>query len=136
MENFAPGFGGKIFATAWREAIKSRPLQLISTDDIGTFAALSFMQPQQFSGKGISLAGDELWYAEVEEIFRKKTGLPPHTTFSFIARLVLRLSEEMGTMFSFVEKEGYGADIKSLKEIHPELKSLSQWLDSSSQARP
>ncbi|KAL7919979.1 hypothetical protein ACQKWADRAFT_299817 [Trichoderma austrokoningii] len=136
MENFAPGFVGKIFATAWREAVKSRPLQLISTDDIGAFAALSFMQPQQFSGRSISLAGDELSYAQLEDIFRKQTGHPPSTTFGFIARLVLRMSEEMGTMFTFFEKEGYGADIKSLKEVYPDLKSFSQWLGSSSLARP
>lgn len=135
MENFAAGFVGKVFATAWREAVKSRPLQLISTDDIGTFAALSFMQPHQFAGKSISLAGDELSYAQVEEIFRKKTGLPPPTMFAFVARLVLRLSEEMGTMFNFFEKEGYGADIKSLKGINPDLKDFSQWLDNNSPAK-
>lgn len=135
MENFAPGFVGKIFATAWREVVKSRPLQLISTDDIGTFAALSFMQPDKFSGKSISLAGDELSYAQVEEIFRKKTGHPSPTTFAFLARLVLRMSEEMGTMFTFFEKEGYGADIKSLREINPDLKDFSQWLGSSSLAK-
>ncbi|KAL6890016.1 NAD(P)-binding protein [Trichoderma evansii] len=132
MENFAAGFVGKVFATAWREVVKSRPLQLISTDDIGTFAAFSFIQPHQFAGKSISLASDELSYAQVEEIFRKKTGLPPPTTFAFMARLVLRLSEEMGTMFNFFEKEGYGADIKSLKEINPDLKDFSQWLDKNS----
>jgi uncharacterized protein YbjT (DUF2867 family) len=135
MENFAPGFLGKVFTTAWREALRSRPLQLISTDDIGIFAALSFMQPHQFSGQSISLAGDELSYAQVQEVFRKETGLPSPTTFGFIARLVLRMSEEMGTMFNFFEKEGYGADIKSLKEIHPELKNFSQWLGSRQPAK-
>lgn len=130
MENFAPGFLGKVFTTAWREAIKSRPMQLISTDDIGTFAALSFMQPQQYAGQSISLAGDELSYAQLEEVFRKETGRPPPTTFGFLARFVLRVSDEMGTMFNFFEKEGYGADIESLKEIHPEFKTFSQWLGS------
>ncbi|KAM0447584.1 hypothetical protein ACHAO4_008911 [Trichoderma viride] len=128
MENFVPGFIGKVFTTTWRVALKSRPLQLISTDDIGTFAALSFTQPDQFSGKSISLAGDELTYAQLQGVFRKETGRPFPTTFGFIARLVLWLSEEMRTMFTFFEKEGYGADIKSLKEIHPELMNFSQWL--------
>ncbi|PNP43546.1 hypothetical protein TGAMA5MH_04518 [Trichoderma gamsii] len=136
MENFAPGFVGKVFTTMWREAIKSRPLQLISTDDIGAFAALSFMQPHQFSGQSISLAGDELTFAQVEEVFRKETGSPPPTTFGFIARLALRMSEEMRTMFAFFEKEGYGADIKSLKDIHPELKNFSQWLGDRSMVKP
>ncbi|KAM0518857.1 hypothetical protein ACHAPE_003847 [Trichoderma viride] len=136
MENFVPGFVGKFFTTVWRDSIKSRPLQLISTDDIGTFAALSFMQPHEFSGQSISLAGDELTFAQVEEVFRKETGAPPPTTFGFMARLVLRMSEEMRTMFTFFEKEGYGADIKSLKEIHPELKNFSQWLGDRSTVKP
>ncbi|CAM1506063.1 Fc.00g057040.m01.CDS01 [Cosmosporella sp. VM-42] len=132
MENFQVGFVGKIFATAWREVVKSRPLQLISTDDIGTFAALSFLNPEKFSNKSISLAGDELTYSQLVEVFKKKTGSPPPTTFGFLARLMLRLSEEMRTMFTFFEKEGYGADIQALKIMNPGLKDLSAWLETSS----
>ncbi|KPM41924.1 hypothetical protein AK830_g4672 [Neonectria ditissima] len=131
MENFQPGFVGKVFATAWRDAVKSRPLQLISTDDIGTFAALSFLDPAKFSSQSISLAGDELTYKQLAEVFSKSTGAPIPTTFGFIARLLLWLSEEMGTMFTFFEKEGYNANIGDLKRIHPDLKDLGTWLKSS-----
>ncbi|EXU94496.1 NmrA-like family protein [Metarhizium robertsii] len=131
MENFTPGFAGKVFATAWRGAVRSRPLQLISADDIGAFAALSFMEPERFSGRSISLAGDELSYAQAEEIFKRKTGAPPATTFRFMAWLVLRLSVEMKTMFNFFDKEGYGADIATVREMKPDVKDLSRWLDGS-----
>ncbi|OAA46803.1 nucleoside-diphosphate-sugar epimerase family protein [Beauveria brongniartii RCEF 3172] len=131
MENFVLGFIGKIFVTAWRDAIKSRPLQLISTDDIGTFAALSFMEPKRFVGKSISLAGDELSYAQMEKVFKDKTGAPPATTFSFISWLVLRLSVELRTMFNFFEKEGYGADIAAVREIDPDVKDFGRWLEGS-----
>ncbi|KAF7546253.1 hypothetical protein G7Z17_g8556 [Cylindrodendrum hubeiense] len=128
MENFSVGFVGKIFATAWRDVVKSRHLQLISVEDIGVFGALSFMDPENFKGKSISLAGDELTYSQLVDVFEKETNKAPPTTFSFLASLALSMSEEMGTMFSFFEKEGYGADIKSLKEMHPELKDLGVWI--------
>ncbi|KHN98013.1 nucleoside-diphosphate-sugar epimerase family protein [Metarhizium album ARSEF 1941] len=131
MENLAPGFIGKFFVTAWRDAIKSRPLQLISTDDIGAFAALSFMEPERFAGKSISLAGDEMTYAQLEQVFREKTGAPPPTTFGFVAWLILQLSVEMKTMFRFFETEGYGADIAAVRELDPDVKDLSRWLEGS-----
>lgn len=132
MENFQPGFVGKVFATAWRDTIKSRGLQLVSTDDIGVFAAMAFLHPERYASQSISLAGDELTYAQLVDVFTKKTGGPPPTTFSLASRLVLKLSEEMRTMFDFFEKQGYAADIPSLKKQHLELKDLGNWLESSS----
>ncbi|KAH6972480.1 nucleoside-diphosphate-sugar epimerase family protein [Ilyonectria sp. MPI-CAGE-AT-0026] len=129
MENFEPGFPGKVFATAWRGL--SRPLQVVSTDDIGVFAALSFLDPAKFSGQSVSLAGDELSYSQLVDVFQKKTGAPLPTTFGFIAQLILWLVKEMGTMYAFFEKEGYNADIPALKKMHPELKDLGAWLESS-----
>ncbi|KAK7402656.1 hypothetical protein QQX98_011603 [Neonectria punicea] len=131
MENFQPGFIGKVFATAWRDVVKSRPLQLISADDIGAIAALSFLDPPKFSSMSVSLAGDELTYKQLEDVSPKNTGAPHPTTFGFIARIILWLSEEMGTMFTFFEKEGYNADIDDLKKMHLGLKNLSTWLESS-----
>ncbi|KAI8658038.1 NmrA domain-containing protein [Fusarium keratoplasticum] len=132
MENFDGGFLGKVFATSWRLVVKSRPLQLIATADIGAFAAKAFMSPREFNGKAISLAGDELTYEQMATLYSKKiqSGVP--ATWALLARLVLWLSEEMSTMFTFFEKEGYGANIKELREEHPELMTLETWLDKSS----
>ncbi|KAH6880549.1 nucleoside-diphosphate-sugar epimerase family protein [Thelonectria olida] len=135
MENFQPGFVGKVFATAWRDTVKSRGLQLVSTEDIGAFAALSFLDPERFAAQSISLAGDELTYEQLVEAFKKTTGGPPPVTFSLVSKLVLWLSEEMGTMFEFFEKEGYDADIPALRKMYPELKDLGAWLESSSFAK-
>lgn len=129
MENFAPGFVGKVFVSAWRAVIKSRPLQLVATDDIGVFAAQSFLRPDHFAGQAISLAGDELTYGEMVRVFREKTGAEPPRTWDLLAKLVLWLSEEMGTMYAFFEKEGYGADVAELKRVHPGLKDLGTWLE-------
>ncbi len=79
-------------------------------------------------GRSISLASDELTYDEMVKIFRQKTGAEPLLTWSLVARLVLWLLEEMGTMFTFFEKEGYGANIPELNKLHPGLKDPGAWL--------
>ncbi|KAF7540295.1 hypothetical protein G7054_g1515 [Neopestalotiopsis clavispora] len=132
MENFDGGMVGKVFATCWKLIVKSRPLQLIATSDIGAFAAKSFMEPEKFAGKAISLAGDELTFEQMSAIFKEKTGSDVPLTWGFLGKLTLRLSKEMGTMFEFFEKEGYGANIKELREMHPDLKALGPWLEESS----
>lgn len=134
MENFDGGFVGKVFATSWKIGVK-RPLQLIATDDIGFFGAKAFMEPETYNDQAISLAGDELKYEDMVEIFKKKTGSPAPLTFNLLARLVLWLSKEMGTMFAFFEREGYGADVKELRKTHPGLQSLSTWLETSVYAK-
>ncbi|VUC26621.1 unnamed protein product [Clonostachys rosea] len=132
MENFDGGFIGKVFATSWRLVVKSRPLQLIAAADIGIFGAKAFISPQEFSGKAISLAGDELTYEEMKKVFAKKTGQAAPATWSILAHFVLWMSKEMGTMFTFFEKEGYGADIEALRKIHPNIMDLETWLGRSS----
>lgn len=131
MENFDGGFLGKIFATAWKNVVKSRPLQLIATADIGTFAAKALLDPASFDKKSISLAGDELTYKQLRTVYKQARGTDVPTTFGIFAKLVLWMSTEMSTMFNFFEKEGYGADIEELRKTHPELQNLTAWLKNS-----
>ncbi|KAI0595741.1 hypothetical protein F4775DRAFT_604535 [Biscogniauxia sp. FL1348] len=131
MENFDGGFAGKVFAAAWKVAVRSRPLQLVATADIGAFAAKAFAAPQEWNGKCVSLAGDELTYEQMASVFRQKTGSEAPLTWGIVARLLLWLSKEMGTMFDFFEKEGYGADVEELRKIHPDLQDLGTWLGGS-----
>ncbi|KAK4120110.1 nucleoside-diphosphate-sugar epimerase family protein [Parathielavia appendiculata] len=128
MENFAPGLVGKVFPSAWKVMVKSRPLQLVATDDIGVFAAKSFLQPDRFKGQSISLAGDELTFDEMVKVFKQTTGAEPPRTWNWVAKLMLSISEEMGTMYTFFENEGYAANIPELRKVHPELKGLGRWL--------
>ncbi|MFB4267662.1 NmrA family NAD(P)-binding protein [Nonomuraea sp. GTA35] len=53
-----------------------KPMQLIATDDIGVFAADAFDHPAQFIGRQLELAGDELTFPEVAEIYERVTGTP------------------------------------------------------------
>lgn len=128
MENFDGGFFGKVFASVWQEVVKSRPLQLVSTDDIGVFASKAFLQPRDFRGHCISLAGDELTYLEMVRVYKEATGSTVPTTWSILARLMLWMSKELATMFRFFEQQGCDADIAKLRKMHPAMKDLGMWL--------
>lgn len=136
LENLIPGFIGKVFTTSWvmRLGEEEKKLQLVATSDIGFFAAQSFLNPDsaQYKNKSISLAGDELTFKEFKEIFEKKTGETLPTTYWFIAGLINWMVNELGYMFKWFRDVGYGADIKSLKKINPELKDFETWLGTES----
>ncbi|RYP08078.1 hypothetical protein DL764_002118 [Monosporascus ibericus] len=136
MENFLPGFGTiipgfgpKVMATAWKVAIKEKPLQLVSIRDIGWFAAQAFMRPGDFAGRHISLAGDELAFSQANAVFKSKVGYELPQTFHFPVRFLLWYSAELGNMFHWFYTDGYGTDVKALKGEHPGLLSWSEWLD-------
>ncbi|PTB69180.1 NAD(P)-binding protein [Trichoderma citrinoviride] len=133
MENLDGGFFGKLFATAIKAKLsqQKKPLQLVATEDIGEVAAEAFLRSEEYNGKAISIAGDEVTFQQLSDIFREKTGSPVPVTWDFMASLVLAASKEMSTMFSFFENEGYGADIAALRRQYPQLKDLRTWLETS-----
>lgn len=132
MENFNPGFFGKVFTTSWKTMVKEKPLQLISVGDIGFFGAQAFMSPNQYQNKGVSLAGDELTFDEMAEIFNAKTGKSVPTTFGFVAKGLMAMMKDLGSMFQWFYDVGYGANIPELRKIHPELKDFTTWLEKDS----
>ncbi|KAJ4302788.1 hypothetical protein N0V90_001679 [Kalmusia sp. IMI 367209] len=135
MENLVPGFLGKVFNTDWEMTLrKDQKLQLIATSDIGFFAAQSFLNPasQQYKNNTLSLAGDELTYAEWSKIFKEKTGKPLDKTYRFLVHIINYLVKEMGNMFVWFRETGYGADINELKKTHPKIKTFGEWLETES----
>lgn len=128
MENLDGGFLGKVFATAWKTVVKTRPLQLVAVDDIGVLAAKAFTEPEAYKNREISIAGDELSYEQFVEVYQRATKENIPTTWGFVARFLLWMSEELGTMYSFFEREGYGANVAELKKELPELQNLEEWL--------
>lgn len=132
-DNLVPGFLGKVFATSWDISLKGKPLQLIATSDIGYFATGAFLNPETHKGKGISLAGDELTYDQMAEIFQRKTEQSLPTTYKTVCYILLSMMKDMGKMFQWFHDEGYGAKIAELRKIHSGLKDFGTWLESESQ---
>ena len=98
LENLTPNFMGKMFATAWREAVGEVPLQFISTTDIGVIAAKALVNPGQFESRQIGLAGDDLNFATASEVYKEKFGTDLPTTYGFLARGFLSMIKDMGIM--------------------------------------
>lgn len=131
MENLNPGMGAKFVATGWRMLLGKKTIQLIATKDIGWFAAQALMRPEEFASRSISLAGDELTYAQINDVFKAKLGYGLPLTMTFLVRLVLWLSDDMGKMMRWFATDGYGADIPSVRAEYPGVLSLGDWLQQS-----
>lgn len=120
-------------ATSWKMVVKDKPLQLISSTDIGWFGAQAFLNPTEYSGRGISLAGDSLTFEEANTIFNERVGKDIPRMLEFVDRGILWASQELGTMFQWFNDEGCGADIEALRRKHPKLKKFGDWLEAESQ---
>ncbi|KAH8589584.1 nucleoside-diphosphate-sugar epimerase family protein [Bisporella sp. PMI_857] len=132
LDNYVPGFQGKIFLTAWKVALRNRPQQVIAVSDIGYFAAQAFIHPEKYRGQAISLAGDELTFDEAAKVFKEKTANSLPTTFGFVASLVLYTAKEVGVMFKWFQDEGFGADIQEVKKLHPGLVDFGTYIEKQS----
>lgn len=122
-----------MFPTAWSSALgDDKKLQLISVHDIGVFAARVFEKPEEYKGRAISLAGDELTLPQAKEKFREVVGYEMPARFTFMGTALLWMVKELGTMFRWFREVGYGADIPSLRKEVPELQDFGTWLSESS----
>ncbi|MCM0673394.1 NmrA/HSCARG family protein [Micromonospora phytophila] len=130
MDNFAtyatPPLIDDTIVMSWPPKPDTK-LQMIAVDDIGAFAALAFAQPDEFIGRTIALAGDELTMTEVVETFTKVTGIPARYTEQDIEQ-VRAYSEDLAAMYEFFENKGFQADIPALRKMYPQLTTLEDWL--------
>lgn len=130
MENFEGWFApqeqdGKLSITMAMP--KSRKLQMIAVDDVGATAAIVFSNPDKYSGKTLTIAGDELTIPDVAAAYSRV--LNKDVSFNELPLEVLRAnSKEMADMFGWFTDKGYSADIKSVKDMHAGLKDFGTWL--------
>lgn len=130
MDNFTPDLPGKLFSTAWKQSLGAHaPLQLISCADIGVVAAQAFLSPEAYTNRALSLASDEITYAQAEQIFRDKVGTDIPTTYGFLARAGLWAMKDLGLMFRWFREEGFGADVEGLRREHAGLLRFGEWLE-------
>lgn len=129
MENFLmPAFPRSVFLGILRAALgRSKRLQLVSTSDVGWFAARALEEPAQYAGRAIAVAGDEL---NVDEILDAYFTVTAHAPRPFPApRFALRLlPKDLSSMLCWFGEHGFQANIPALKQEHPGLTSFTSWL--------
>ncbi|EFQ25161.1 NmrA-like family protein [Colletotrichum graminicola] len=132
MEDLTDDFVGRVFATSWRMAIKEKPLQLIAVSDIFHIGAEAFLHPEEYKGRGISLAGDELTIDQFADVFKKTTGRELPETYRIFSWLIMTLVKDFGWMFKWFYDVGFGVNIQELRKEYPELKDFETWLKAES----
>ena len=134
LDNMNPGIFCSLFVAMWAASLKPETkLQFVSVHDIGVFAAKALANPEKWSGKAVGLAGDELTLDEAKAKFKRVTGSDPPQSWTLVGKAMLWTVGDLGDMFSFFEKEGYGVDIAALREEESRLQNFETWLKEDSQ---
>ncbi|KAK1766655.1 hypothetical protein QBC33DRAFT_541677 [Phialemonium atrogriseum] len=134
MDTYNPGFFGKLMASLWRTGAPNHMrMQLVSTHDIGIFGAKALSNPEEWAGKAVALAGDELSFSELRDIFGRTVGKELPQSYSVLAWVVLWSVKDARKSFEWYNTAGHGADIASLRQQHPDLQTFEKWLQESSQ---
>ncbi|MGN2641750.1 NmrA family NAD(P)-binding protein [Nocardia takedensis] len=108
-----------------------RPTQMIAVADIAVFAALAFADPDGFHGRVLELAGDAVTMGDAAAAIAAATGHPLR-----YSELTEAQADELGPDIGAVwrrtrEGDGWHADIPALREIHPGLRTFTDWLTES-----
>lgn len=128
MDNLEPGIPTKVFLAALRDTLHGKPLQWVSTDDIGLFGAKAFQDSEAWNTRAEALAGDELTFDELNGCFERVTGSPAPVTFGILGSLLKWAVTEVNVMVTWFATDGYGADINKLRREDPELCGFERWL--------
>ncbi|KAI8672208.1 hypothetical protein LRP88_03277 [Fusarium phalaenopsidis] len=133
MDSYNPGFFGQLMASLWAAGMPAdRKMQMISTHDIGIFAAKALLDPEAWAAKAIALAGDELNFSELQDVFHRTVGEPLPQTFRAVSYPVLWMVSDASKSFEWFRTAGWDADIASLREQEPGLQTFQKWLRESS----
>ncbi|GBR48086.1 NmrA/HSCARG family protein [Gluconobacter roseus] len=127
MENFSTF----VFRTTMLSMMKTylaadQSMQVVSVRDVGWFAAEAFKKPADYLDRAIELAGDAVTVRDAALTLRH-SGKTPVIFFTLPPALRTRLPEDFRLMFEWIARDGFHADIPTLKHIHPTLLSLSDW---------
>ena len=129
-DNACWGFPGRLCMTGWRDWMKGKRMQVVTTRDIGRWAAEALVRPDRtgIRNEALSVASDELSFQDVDRIFKQKTGKGVPVTFGWPAMLMIWLVKDLYTMFQFINERDYGADLPWLEE-RLEPTTFAQWVD-------
>jgi uncharacterized protein YbjT (DUF2867 family) len=103
-------------------------LQGIAVDDIGALVTLVFGRPEDWIGRELEIAGDELTLAQYAEAIESYSGVPTRYV-QVPLRSVRAYSADFALMYDYLEREGYRADLTQMRRLLPDLLTFAEWLD-------
>ncbi|MDQ3910947.1 MAG: NmrA/HSCARG family protein [Actinomycetota bacterium] len=99
----------------------SRPLQQIALSDIAAFTALVLENREEFAGRRVDIASDELAGEELAEVLMRATGREIAYVELPLEQVRQAMGEDGALMFEWFDEVGYSADIEALRKGHPEV---------------
>ena len=99
---------------------------MVALEDIGGFTALILARPQEYLGRTLDLAGDELTEAQIAETFTRVIGRPVHLVAPPASSQPV--DEERLAFNRFLNGVGYSADVPALRRAYRELLTLERYL--------
>jgi uncharacterized protein YbjT (DUF2867 family) len=111
--------------------MKSKPMHLVSTSDIGKVAAAVFLNPEKYANTAIPIVGDKLTFDEADKIFKEKTGKPIAILPKLPFKAVMLGLSELKVMFNWFPADSPGIDPAKCRETWG-LMTWSEWIESES----
>lgn len=111
--------------------MKSKPMHLVSTLDIGKVTAKVLLDPEKYANSSISLVGDKLTFNEADQIFKEKTGKPIPTMPILPFKAVMLGLKELKIMFEWFPPESPGIDAPKCREEWG-LMTWGEWVEKES----
>lgn len=105
-----------------------RALQQISVRNIASFAALALENRDEFLGKSIDIASDELTGERAAQILSEASGRSIEYSETPLEQ-VREMSEDLALMVEWLVRVGYSADIPRLQTEFPEVgwETFEEW---------
>ena len=97
-----------------------RALQQIAVEDIGAFTALVLSRPDEFAGRRIDIAGDELTAQDTADALTNVLGREV-SVFELPIDSIRSWSEDLALMYEWFIDTGYSADIEGLRSSYPDV---------------
>ena len=128
MDNLKPNDQGATINWAVLPSIlgTKTTLQMISTADIGWFAANSFLHPEEYLNKTMDIAGDEVTYPQLLEAYKNVFNTEPKKS-NLMKFIVMNMMPELRKMMNWYREPRFKADIKHLKTIHSSLTGIEEY---------
>jgi uncharacterized protein YbjT (DUF2867 family) len=102
--------------------------QWIAASDIGFFVGEAFDNPDEWLGKTVEIAGDELTIAELVDALSQASGVDVQYQQVAWNDYEERAGHEMTVMLRWFDEVGYAVDIEALRSRYPNLLTYQQFL--------
>lgn len=104
-------------------------LQMVSNDDLGHAATVTFERPDEFVGESIDLAGDEKTLGKTANVLSEVTGVDVEAVHVPIKDVYESFGEKFTVMCKWFNEAGYSADIPELEaQFSFEFDTLDEYL--------